>query len=517
MSIHIIAKKSPKFIRREDLTADIRCKIAYLAYLAQENKIYGAITKIAKDYAISQAFIYMLLFSFRQNILLTFSPIPEFKKTYLKREAIKEMLLQRMVGKSSIEAISTIMKYRNLKFSSVGTISKFLSEIGKLLPNTLILKDSVKILLTFVSDEIFAKSIPILITVDPKSSAILRIELASNRNGETWAAHFEVIEKNGITALNIVSDEGKGLQKGIKTALKNAIWQPDTFHAIAHRLGKYVDKLEKKAYKMIENEYKAEKTLDKIEKSTETEAESKLYIEAKKKAEAEIEMYEKFLSIYQYIISLLNIFDKDGELIERKHTEEKMEIAFKSIQELGNESLNKKIESIQKIMPNLLNYFDQAKQYVEKCKELNIDKNALKSLFLEWQWNKSVIKSKKKKRRNYAKQQRDLYAKLAEEILKKDYKTTKEKVFDELNNIVKASSMVENINSILRTYLNGSKNQLNQNFLNLFMFYHNHRRYLAGERKGKTPMELLTKIEQKEDWIELLLQTIEEKQPSFFL
>ena len=77
--------------------------------------------------------------------------------------------------------------------------------------------------------------------------------------------------------------------------------------------------------------------------------------------------------------------------------------------------------------------------------------------------------------------------------------------------------MVENINSILRTYLNGSKNQLNQNFLNLFMFYHNHRRYLAGERKGKTPMELLTKNEQKEDWIELLLQTIEEKEPSFFL
>jgi len=30
-------------------------------------------------------------------------------------------------------------------------------------------------------------------------------------------------------------------------------------------------------------------------------------------------------------------------------------------------------------------------------------------------------------------------------------------------------------------------------------------------------MELLTKTDQKEDWIELLLQEIEKKQPSFFL
>jgi len=88
---------------------------------------------------------------------------------------------------------------------------------------------------------------------------------------------------------------------------------------------------------------------------------------------------------------------------------------------------------------------------------------------------------------------------------------------DKRNNIIQSSSMVENINSILRPYLNNSKNQINQNFLNLFMFYHNHREYSAGKRKGKTPMELLTKTDQKEDWIELLFQTIEKKQLSFFL
>ena len=72
--------------------------------------------------------------------------------------------------------------------------------------------------------------------------------------------------------------------------------------------------------------------------------------------------------------------------------------------------------------------------------------------------------------------------------------------------------MVECINSILCPYLNISKNQVSQEFLNIFMFYHNHRRYHAGKRKGKTPMEILTGKEQKEDWIALLQEEIRKKE-----
>ena len=68
--------------------------------------------------------------------------------------------------------------------------------------------------------------------------------------------------------------------------------------------------------------------------------------------------------------------------------------------------------------------------------------------------------------------------------------------------------MVENINSILRPYLNNSKNQITQEFLNLFAFYHNHRRFTAGKRKGK---------KQKKDWLMLLMDYIEEFKPILFL
>ena len=94
---------------------------------------------------------------------------------------------------------------------------------------------------------------------------------------------------------------------------------------------------------------------------------------------------------------------------------------------------------------------------------------------------------------------------------KKKYTNLKESVFEELDQIIQASSMVECINSILRPYLNTSKNQITQEFLNTFMFYHNHRRYHAGKRKNKTPLEILTGRVQKEDWITLLQKNVSRK------
>ena len=71
--------------------------------------------------------------------------------------------------------------------------------------------------------------------------------------------------------------------------------------------------------------------------------------------------------------------------------------------------------------------------------------------------------------------------------------------------------MVECINSIIRPYLNTSRNQISQEMLNLIMFYHNHRRYNSGERAGKTPYEILSSKTQEKDWLELLFEVINDE------
>src|SRR5215475_4429133 len=43
----------------------------------------------------------------------------------------------------------------------------------------------------YLSDEIFAIRAPILVTIDAQSTAILTIELASDRSAKTWETHVQ--------------------------------------------------------------------------------------------------------------------------------------------------------------------------------------------------------------------------------------------------------------------------------------------------------------------------------------
>ena len=86
-------------------------------------------------------------------------------------------------------------------------------------------------------DAPFSKAKPILVTVDPISSAILRVELVDKRSAEVWKHHWNCIEDDGYIALYLVCDCGTALEKAHKDSLSDAIKQPDTYHAVAHILG----------------------------------------------------------------------------------------------------------------------------------------------------------------------------------------------------------------------------------------------------------------------------------------
>jgi len=80
-----------------------------------------------------------------------------------------------------------------------------------------------------------------------------------------------------------------------------------------------------------------------------------------------------------------------------------------------------------------------------------------------------------------------------------------EAIADLLDGVLRASSAVENINSILRGYFFLSRS-IGPAFLDLLRFYLNHRRFRRSERPervGKSPRELLTG-QTHAHWLELL-------------
>jgi hypothetical protein len=335
----------------------------------------------------------------------------------------------------------------------------------------------------------------------------LAIELVNDRKKVTWSEHIAKIESAGkIEIVSMVTDEGTGLRSAISD--KGIFWQPDTYHAIAHRLGKWVHILEQRAYKRIAIEYERKRVISSAKSKKIINQRRYKYNKAKKKTLEGIELYENFLYLYTHIIKELQPFHSNGEIRNRVIAKENIEVALELMKSLKQEHINSQIASIEKILPELLNYFEESKKAIDKCKSLGIDDETITTLTLAWQWDKALTKAKKEDRRERAKRESLFYLEYAKDILGDSYEKIKIAVFFELNSIIQASSMVENINSILRPYLDHSKNQVTQEFLNLFAYYHNHRRYKAGKRKGKTPMEILTGEKQDKGWIVVLTDFI---------
>jgi hypothetical protein len=510
------------FTRRTDLSNDIRLLIGTNALHAILNRVWGTITHLADEYGISRTFIYSLANNLKKVGQFLFEEATATSSASLHREhAIESMLSFRLEGCSSIGAISTMMNRFDCELSSTGSISQTLSQVGGLLPMTVSTETGIIQYLVFASDEIFSKMVPILITVDPCSSAILRMELADSRNADDWKNHFECLKCHGIDAIYLVSDDGTGIRAGHAEAMGDVVRQSDTYHAIAHRLGSWGGRLETAAYAAIEKEYDEKRKLKSAKSKDVQEKRQADYTHAIELAEKAITLYDDFSYLYRCVISELNVFDNDGKLRSRQQAEAGVTCGLALIEDLNHTHIAKAVNKVRRALLDLFHYFDIAKKVVNECKGLGIDEERLKAYCVAWQWGKAARKAKKSGRKKRAQEQEQFCLDIAEGLQQQETEdedaVIQQEIYSRLDKIVQSSALVECINSIIRPYLNTSKNQVNQKQLNLIMHYHNHRRYRDGVRKGKTPMEILTGKEQTKDWIAILFEIIREKKPELLL
>jgi hypothetical protein len=505
-----------KFIRRFELTPFIRLSIAFTALRAQYERTWGTITNLARQFLISRTFVYLLAATLEQTSEIVFGESLSSPVKSKDRLPYRYMLSLRLEGRCSIGAISTIMQRFELDTSSVGTISQTLHDIGALLPDTLSTLDGAIQVVVFLSDELFTTGRPILVTVEPQSSALLRVELAETRQVEDWKQHWECLEDNGYHALYLVSDEGKALSQAQKEALADIFRQPDTYHAIAHRLGVFVKRLEQAAYTAIEREYACQNLLRLAITVTARQRCRAQATNARRQAAAKIDCYENYAYLYGCLVEELRLFDDMGHGRNRQEAEGNIETALDLLDTLGVGYITDAVKHVRRTLPDLLAYFEVAGTVVAQLHELPLEQETLRTLCLAWQWRKGLRKAKTAKARHYCAAQEQFYLAVAADDLQEQYESLKERSYQELDRIVQSSSLVECLNSIIRPYLNTSKHHVTQALLNLIMFYHNHRRYKAGKREGKTPMEMLTGNPQENDWIDLLFEEIEKKQPGFF-
>jgi hypothetical protein len=493
-----------KFIRRPDLDPQTRIHIVMLAWLHQG--LYGKMTEIANSYRISRTFLYQLLLMATLQLETLFSDEKLlFQKDHRHLESL--LLLLRLEGNCSLLSIASILKALEYHPNSVGYLSQFFHSAGQTLPSTLVIPS--KKVVFYLSDEIFALHTPILVTIDARSTTILNIELASDRSADTWRAHFEALADHQFFSLGMASDRGLGLVAGYQAACDMALWVADYFHEFRD-LFAVLHQLERKAYAAIGQEDDAAHKFARAKSEATLAKRLHQYDTAHHACEQAMALYDQLALLLHLLRETLQLCSPHGRLRTVENVRSELTLLFDMIEELDGVAITQTLQPMRTHLDDILVPFKQVEVVAAELRFV-VPHEALDFLVLAWYHAHLGDQSGSKKKR-YHQSERDFWLACAEGLLGNEFDPLKALVFDKLDTIVRASSLVEMVNSLIRPYLNSCKGQITQETLNLIMFYHNHRRYKSGKRQGKAPIELLTGKPLEASWWELLRQQVNTEQ-----
>ena len=412
-------------------------------------------------------------------------------------------MLLRLEGTCSLLSIAAIVKALEYHPNSVGYLSQFFHSAGQALPSTLVMPS--KTLVFYISDEIFAIHAPILVTIDARSTTILNIKLASDRSADTWRAHFEALENHQFVSLGLASDRGLGLVAGYRAACDMALWVADYFHELRD-LFEVLHQVERQAYTAIDKEYDAMQKFARAISEANLHKRLHHYDTAHHACEQAMALYDHLALLLHLLREALQLCSPHGRLRTQQDVRSELTLLFDMIAELDCAAVTTTLKPIRTHLDDIVVPFAQAEAIDAELRAI-VPHEAFEFLVLAWHHEHLYYQSYAHPTRDHHRE-RAFWLACAEGLVGDEFDTLKALVFDKLDSIIRASSLVEMVNSLIRPYLNSCKGQITQATLNLIMFYHNHRRYKSGKRQGKAPIDLLTGKPLEAPWWELLLQQV---------
>jgi hypothetical protein len=100
-------------------------------------------------------------------------------------------------------------------------------------------------------DAIFQAARPVLVGVDVDSTYCYLLSLEEQRDGVTWGVRLLELQDRGFAPQALIGDAGSGLAAGQELALPDVPRRGDVFHVL-HEVGPLVTSLESRAYQALE-------------------------------------------------------------------------------------------------------------------------------------------------------------------------------------------------------------------------------------------------------------------------
>jgi len=342
-------------------------------------------------------------------------------------------------------------------------------------------------------DEIFQTSQPVLVGADVASTFCYLLSLEEHRDAETWGIRLLELQDRGFQPDATIADFGSGLRAGQELALPTTPCRGDVFHAL-HDLTSALAAVEHRAYQAMDTCNDLQRRQNRYE-WRHGRADLKLANKLKQARLGEAQA----VALAEDVAALVRWLGDDVLAVAGPAAADRRLLYDFVVSELRTRAA-----AGPQVLGLACRLFENHPEEILAF-AVPLDE-ALAGLAEEFQvpnaWVRELLYVQSLDARNQQRWQRDA---ILHQQLRGRYHPLSSAVADLARQTVRASSVIENLNSRLRSYF-FLRRHLGPDYLALLQFFLNHRRFLRSEhpeRVDKSPAELLTG-QRHPHWLELL-------------
>jgi hypothetical protein len=346
-------------------------------------------------------------------------------------------------------------------------------------------------------DEIFQKRQPVLVGADLRSTYCFLLSGEEQRDGDTWALRLLQLQDRGFAPKATIADFGTGIRAGVQRAMPEVPCRGDVFHA-EHEIMPVVTFLEKRAYDAIAAADKLLRQQIQLQKQSRSDQDGQVQALACKVAAAALEQ-AKAIALADDVAVLARWLREEVFAVNGLPYLERCELFDFIVAEIRARAPLCS-HRLKPVCTLLQNHRDQLLAFALQLDQDLIDLAAAFEIPVAVVGELLDLQSLDKRQPLRWQQEGRL-----RERLRGLFYPLEDAVRALSKQVVRASSIVENINSRLRNYF-FLRREIGSGYLDLLQFFLNHRRFLrseCAERVDKSPAELLTG-EVHPHWLEML-------------
>lgn len=495
---------------RDLLSPSSKLEIAVRAFAGQGQ--YGTVSELSREHNISRREVYKLRGQAGEALTQAFSaagveaPRGSFTWTLTEADIERTIVALRVVTPSSVRDIVAMLPIVYGFGWSYGKIWEVLHRAERQARAFLELVELGSID-NIALDEMFSQKRPVFAGIDLDSQYLFQLEVHECRTGEAWAESLGALrDRQGLAPKRVVKDAGTGLARGVQLCWPGIEERDDLFHAV-YMMGKEAYHLERRAYAAIENEEALLRARRKAKNKSEPERRriGQQLRKARKHTADAISRYDTYETARQEAKRVLDLTDPGSGRL--RTSEEVVEVLTRVSEPM--KALGGRVRKVGRYLSNravgLGRYLDDLGERLRAVTPEAGGPEAVAAVLRAYQASFDARRGGSWAVRREQKKEVRAATRNLMDVTGRDYERIKRAmgtVIPELVCRYRASSAIENLNSVLRPYLVVQKHA-EQGFLDLFRFFWNTRTREWGRGKGTSAYEQLTGVK-VDDWLTLL-------------